>query len=1288
MLIGILVIIGWFTHNDFLRTIVPGQVKMKFNVALAFVFSSIVLLLEYFPGKNKTQHPVSIFLSVLISLIGLLTLIEYIFGFNIGIDELFVKDELRTTTIYYAGRMSPLSAVNFLLIGTGLFLLNKEKTATYQFYYLSSIAFIALLMLIGFNFISDIPTYIRLAIHVAICFITLPVAIWFAQPAMQKKISFERKLFTGFTAVIILMLALGIFSSYYSDKRITTAKLVEHTNNVLHEAEQTLSITKDLESGSRGYIITGDSDYLEPFTMAKDTLFGHLKKLKELTADNFVQQVRTDSLSALVGKRISFSLQSIVLRNEKGVESASKMIATRLGKSYMERIRNLIFQIQQEESNLLAQRQNENNKSIVSFNRAFFVFLAGVLILLIIIPFSIRNNILLRKRAAEKLKEFEHFFNNSNDLSCIANTEGYFEILNPSFEKVLGHSQNELSENPFLDFVHPDDISATLHEYAKLKSGALVIHFFNRYRKKDGSYLWFDWNATPNAVTGKLYCIARDITDRKKAEDALSKLNEELEQRVIERTEEVVKSERRFRALIENSNDIISLLDESFKVFYRSPSAFRIMGWTDEEMIDSDGTKNIHPDDRETAGNIVKELMNNPGKPINCLFRNMHRNGHYLWMEGVVINLLQDEYIKAIVFNFRDVTERKKAEETLRASEARFRRIFDANIVGFLLWDKNGDILEANDHFLSMVGYTKKDLSENKISWKDMTSPEYAHLDMEALEQIRLTGVSQPFEKEYLRKDGSSIPIIIWAASLEGDSPDKGIAYVLDISERKKTEGEILRLNVDLVKNERKFRGLIENSYDMVSIINEKFKTLYRSPSAYRITGWRDEDMEETDRMELTHPDDIPALKVMMSDILANPGKPFTISFRSKHKDGYYIWVDGVTTNMLHDESIKGIVANFRDVTESKEAEEKLIKSEKIYKTIAASIPGSVICLLDRDFRYLLLEGDMLEKLGYSKNKLLGNKAEDVLSPEIFAGVQKDFIRVLEGETVTRESRSFGYDTISRFIPLKDENNIVYAIMTVAIDVTKLKNAQRDIGKLNRDLEGKIIQRTAQLESVNKELESFSYSVSHDLRAPLRIIHGFGQILIEDYSPKLDEEGRHTVDVIMNSASKMGQLIDDLLNFSKWGRSEMRMAEVNMNELVEEVLQELKNSGISIPTKLKQNKLKTANGDNNLLKQVWVNLISNAIKYSGAKKDPIIEIGMMGKKGQPVYYVKDNGAGFDMQYAGNLFGVFQRFHKEGEFSGTGVGLALVQRIVVRHGGTIWAEAKVNEGATFYFALPE
>lgn len=409
---------------------------------------------------------------------------------------------------------------------------------------------------------------------------------------------------------------------------------------------------------------------------------------------------------------------------------------------------------------------------------------------------------------------------------------------------------------------------------------------------------------------------------------------------------------------------------------------------------------------------------------------------------------------------------------------------------------------------------------------------------------------------------------------------------------------------------------------------------------------------------------------------------------RNKAKDGSIYWVDTTIVPFL-DAKHKPYqyIAIRSDITERKKGEEQLIRSERIYKTIASSIPGSVICLIDPDFRYLLIEGDMLEKLGYSKEMLLGKKAADVLPPDVFAGVQEELSRAFTGITITRESHRNGYDTISRFIPLKDADNSVYAIMTVAIDVTELKQAQRNIAELNQGLEEKIIKRTEQLNLANKELENFSYSVSHDLRSPLRIIDGYSQILLEDYAPQLDADGQQTIQVIMRNAKKMGQLIDDLLDFSRSGKKEMKMGQVNMNELVAEVLQELRSGGVRVPAALRCHPLQDAWGDSNLLRQVWVNLLSNAVKYSANRAQPEVEIGMQERGNEQVYYVKDNGAGFDMKYAGKLFGVFQRLHRQDQFSGTGVGLALVQRIIIRHGGRVWAEAKEDAGATFYFTLP-
>ena len=238
-----------------------------------------------------------------------------------------------------------------------------------------------------------------------------------------------------------------------------------------------------------------------------------------------------------------------------------------------------------------------------------------------------------------------------------------------------------------------------------------------------------------------------------------------------------------------------------------------------------------------------------------------------------------------------------------------------------------------------------------------------------------------------------------------------------------------------------------------------------------------------------------------------------------------------------------------------------------------------------------------------------------------------------------------------------------------------------------KQVEIELYERTGQLEDVNKELESFAYSVSHDLRAPLRAIDGFSHQVLKHYADKLDDEGKRYLTVVRENTQKMGQLIDDILAFSRMGRLEISMAEVSMEGLAHEVSEELKLGIAGRELAMQIKPLPPCRGDFAMLRQVWVNLLGNAIKFTRTKAAALVEVAGHAEGAENIYYVKDNGAGFDMQYADKLFGVFQRLHGNEEFEGTGIGLAIVKRVVTRHGGRVWAESKVDEGATFYFALP-
>jgi PAS domain S-box-containing protein len=270
---------------------------------------------------------------------------------------------------------------------------------------------------------------------------------------------------------------------------------------------------------------------------------------------------------------------------------------------------------------------------------------------------------------------------------------------------------------------------------------------------------------------------------------------------------------------------------------------------------------------------------------------------------------------------------------------------------------------------------------------------------------------------------------------------------------------------------------------------------------------------------------------------------------------------------------------------------------------------------------------------------------------------------------------------------LRDVNGEPLYFITTVVDITEKKKSEEEIIHLNAELEKRVMERTSQLEEANKELQAFAYSVSHDLRAPLRAIDGFSKFVIEDYGAKLNTEGKRLLSLIRSNTQKMDKLITDILSLSRVTRSEHKKSKIDMTKMALSMFNEDAPPEIQERMKFTLDALPETFADPTYIKQVWINLISNAIKFSSLKLKPEVKIGGYIEDGYQVYYIRDNGVGFNPEYANKLFGVFQRLHKANEFEGTGVGLAIVQRIVHRHGGKVWAEGKEGKGATFYFSLP-
>lgn len=673
------------------------------------------------------------------------------------------------------------------------------------------------------------------------------------------------------------------------------------------------------------------------------------------------------------------------------------------------------------------------------------------------------------------------------------------------------------------------------------------------------------------------------------------------------------------------------------------------------------------------------------------------------------------------IFNYR-----KKSEEILRESELHFRTLADSGQA--LIWtsgiDKECDYF--NNVWLEFTGRSREQEMGN--GWLKGVHPDDMNFCLKTYGEA--FDRQEQFSMDYrLRNKNGVYRWIQDNGTPRYNTKGEFIGYIghcLDITDKKNDQEQIR-------KSEERYRLISSVATDYTFSTNilpdgthqiDWISGAFESISGYTVDefrkrgGWR----------STVHPADYGIDDNDMSKLLQN--RDVESEIRTINKNGDIIWVQVFAHPVWDDTNncLKGIYGAVKNINDRKKTEEKLISSELRFRELLEKV-NLIAIILDKNGKVTFCNNHLLRMTGYKKEEIIDKDWFDLMIPIENPGVKEEFINGLElGEVASRfenpiltksgEKREINWSNVIQ----RNPDGEFSGVASIGEDITDRKIAEKEIQKLNEELERKVIERTNELElrskqlldnqnillkvvedlnlksvelqqstdllaAANKELEAFSYSVSHDLRAPLRAISGFVSILMEDYEKVLDEEGKRVCNVIYENAIRMGQLIDDLLSFSRLMRSELKQAKIDMYFMVKNIISDFEQTQDMSGKTIIIDEIPTISGDNNLMKQVWINLLSNAIKYSSKKDNPIIKIGSYKDQNTQVYYIEDNGVGFNMDYSHKLFGVFQRLHSVNEFEGTGVGLAIVQRIITRHHGHVWAEGKIGEGARFYFALP-